>query len=212
MEPARVGRTAERAGEGARERLLGSATELFIRKGYAGATVREIVEAAAVTKPVLYYYFRNKEGLYLVLMREAFRGFQAVLDSLRGDTGGAAERITRLCVRIYDLFQEKIEVARLMYAIYYGPPQGAPFFDFDAFHEGFLDAVRRLVDHGVRRGEFRRGEEEEMTWAVVGALNVAMEIRLCHPERAFGREGLARILEILYRGMKPQGKGKGAAR
>jgi len=31
--------------------------------------VREIVAAAGVTKPVLYYYFRNKEGIYLELMQ-----------------------------------------------------------------------------------------------------------------------------------------------
>ena len=44
---------------------LSAARELFARKGYSGTSVREIVAAADVTKPVLYYYFRNKEGLYL---------------------------------------------------------------------------------------------------------------------------------------------------
>ena len=48
------------AGVEARERLLSGATELFASKGYAATTVREIVERAGVTKPVLYYYFRSK--------------------------------------------------------------------------------------------------------------------------------------------------------
>ena len=59
-----------------RERLLTGATELFTRKGYAATTVREIVAAAGVTKPVLYYYFRNKEGIYLELIRGAFAKFE----------------------------------------------------------------------------------------------------------------------------------------
>ena len=42
-----------------RERLLETATELFAEKGYAGASVREIVEKAGVSKPVLYYYFKS---------------------------------------------------------------------------------------------------------------------------------------------------------
>ncbi|MCE1227092.1 MAG: TetR/AcrR family transcriptional regulator, partial [Geobacteraceae bacterium] len=47
-----------------RQRLLDAALQLFSTKGYAATSVRELVEAAGVTKPVLYYYFKNKEGLY----------------------------------------------------------------------------------------------------------------------------------------------------
>jgi AcrR family transcriptional regulator len=57
--------------EGISEKLLSVAREMcFARKGYDRTSVQEIVAAAGVTKPVLYYYFRNKEGLYLELLRE----------------------------------------------------------------------------------------------------------------------------------------------
>ena len=69
-----------------RQRLLASAAKLFARKGYASTTVREIVEAAGVTKPVLYYYFPNKEGIYLEMMRGAWDRFDALLE-------GCPERI-----------------------------------------------------------------------------------------------------------------------
>ena len=38
-----------------KERILIAAATLFANKGYAGTSVREIVEAAGVTKPTLYY-------------------------------------------------------------------------------------------------------------------------------------------------------------
>jgi len=46
---------------GAEIRLLEGALSLFSKKGYEGASVREIIEEAGVTRPVLYYYFKNKE-------------------------------------------------------------------------------------------------------------------------------------------------------
>ena len=55
--------TAKPAEDGARKRLMVSAIGLFAEKGYASTSVREIVARAGVTKPVLYYYFKNKEGL-----------------------------------------------------------------------------------------------------------------------------------------------------
>jgi AcrR family transcriptional regulator len=188
-----------------RERLLASATDLFTRKGYAGTTVREIVEAARVTKPVLYYYFRNKEGIYLELMKDGFSRFDSLLDASRGETGSAPERIRSFCGRVFDLFMDLMGVARVMYAIYYGPPQGAPFFDFDAYHLKFQEAIRRMVEEGIREGEFRKGDAGDMTWAIVGAVNVAMEVQLCHPETGLGKEGLDRVLGVIFAGIEAEG-------
>jgi AcrR family transcriptional regulator len=68
--PEQAGVDAIAPDEGARHRLLVAATRLFARTGYAATSVREIVEAAGVTKPVLYYYFQSKEGLYLAILEE----------------------------------------------------------------------------------------------------------------------------------------------
>lgn len=200
-------RKGPRASDGAaRGRLLKSATGLFTRKGYAGTTVREIVAAAAVTKPVLYYYFRNKEGIYLELMRGGFSQFDSVLEQSLSGQGAAAERVTQLCTRVFSLFQEHIDVARLMYAIYYGPPQGAPYIDFDAYHRKLQDVVRRLVREGIRSGEFRKGNVDDRMWALIGALNVAMESQLCQPGDALDRDGLERVLRIIFLGMEANGR------
>ncbi len=196
-----------------RERLLKSATELFTRKGYAGTTVREIVAAARVTKPVLYYYFRNKEGIYLELMKEGFSRFDSLVGASLEEPGSAKEKILRFCRRSFELFLDRIGVARVMYAIYYGPPQGAPFFDFDAYHLKFQEAIRRLVEEGMRNGEFRKRDAMDMTWAIVGAVNVAMEVQLCHPEVGLGKEGLDRVLDVIFAGIAAEGrKGTGKGR
>lgn len=193
-----------------RDRLLAGATRLFASKGYAATTVREIVERAGVTKPVLYYYFRSKEGIYLDLMREPFGRFAAIVDETLLEEGSARERLFRLCLRAYDIFLENVDAARVMYSIYYGPPQGAPFVDFDAYHHRFQEAVLQIVREGVRSGEFRRVNLNDAVWAVMGPLNVAMEVELCHPPQGIGRDGVRRVLELVLEGIatdrKPDGE------
>jgi AcrR family transcriptional regulator len=184
-----------------RQRLLEGAAELFTQKGYAGTTVREIVAAGGVSKPVLYYYFRNKEGIYLELMRQAFTRVDDLLQAALEDQGSATQRLLRLCDRVYSLFMENVKVARVMYSIYYGPQQGAPFFDFDAYHLKFVEAIRRLIGEGIRKGEFRKGNPGEMAWAIIGAINVAMEVHLGSTELELGREGLARVLNLIFAGI-----------
>ena len=51
--------------QGARARLLEAGVKLFSEKGYANTSVREIVELASVSKPILYYYFKSKEEILL---------------------------------------------------------------------------------------------------------------------------------------------------
>lgn len=184
-----------------RERLLSCATQLFTRKGYTATTVREIVAAAGVTKPVLYYYFHNKEGIYLELIREAFSKFDALLDNVLKEHGSPTERLLRLADRVLSLFMEGIEVARLMYSIYYGPPQGAPFFDFDSYQLKFQKALTELIKEGIRTRELRPQNPETVMWAVLGAVNVAMEAQLCHPQMGMDRDRLAKILRVILQGI-----------
>lgn len=208
---AQAGRSREGESE-ARGKLLAAAADLFARKGYAATTVREIVSAAGVTPPVLYYYFESKEGLFLELMKEPFERFSAGLGQAQEGTGTARSRLERLCQDSYRLFCENLDAARVMYSIYYGPPQGAPFVDLDALHERFRETVRDLVQQGIGAGEFAAADPEGMMWAVIGALNVATELELCHPDRSLGAPGLAGVLEVVFRGMAAGVSGEGERR
>src|SRR5271154_203963 len=54
-----------------RQRLLEAGLKLFANRGYAGTAVLDIADEAKVTKPTLYYYFENKEGLFQALVDQA---------------------------------------------------------------------------------------------------------------------------------------------
>lgn len=62
-----------------RERILTAAGPIFADKGYGGATVREICQAAAVNQAAINYYFGDKERLYIETVTRAHRlGVQRV--------------------------------------------------------------------------------------------------------------------------------------
>ena len=188
--------------ETARTHLLASALKLFNRKGFAGTTVREIVAEAGVTKPVLYYYFGNKEGIYIELLEGSFKKLEDLLDSFHSEEGKVSEKLVTLYDRFFQLFCENIETVRLMHSIYYGPPQGAPFYDFEAYHRKLQDAVERLVEEGVRTGEFRTLDVNDVKMTIIGALHVAMNGRLCQTsEAAISRNGLSRLLNVIFQGI-----------
>ena len=53
-----------------REQILDVALEVFGTRGYHGASMNEIAEAAGVTKPVLYQHFDSKDELFAALIED----------------------------------------------------------------------------------------------------------------------------------------------
>ncbi len=191
---------APQADRVARERLARAAIRLFTTKGFAATSVREIVAEAGVARPVLYYHFRSKEGIYLDVLGEAEREFRSLLDAGMPDDEPAADQLRRYLAEMHAFARRRLDLLRLMHSILYGPPQGAPFFDFHSIHDSLLDAIRRIVRRGIERGEFL-GDEDGMVLGVLGVFNIVTEMDLIHPDRSPGPEGLERALTVVFRGM-----------
>jgi hypothetical protein len=96
-----------------------------------------------------------------------------------------------------------------MYSIYYGPPQGAPFFDFEGFHLKMQEVTGLIVREGIAKGEIRVADVDAATWVLIGALNFVMEEQLCHRSPMIDRTGLVRILDLIFEGLTDKKKRKG---
>ncbi len=66
--------------EQTRERILEAALELFRRKGFAAATMREVAAAAEMATGAAYYYFPSKEALVLAFYDRARTEMGPLLD------------------------------------------------------------------------------------------------------------------------------------
>jgi len=191
----------EQQGGGVREKLLTAALALFNNKGYAAASVREIVAASGVTKPVLYYYFGSKEGLYLELINGSFGEFDFFMNRIGDLPGSVAQRIDHFTTMMLDLVVQNIEVVRLMYAIYYGPPQGAPYINFEAYFARMLETIHDLVREGIASGELRHNDAADAAWTIISILNAAIAEQLCSTPARIDRQQMVRMLGLVMAGL-----------
>ncbi|WP_243369814.1 TetR/AcrR family transcriptional regulator [Geotalea sp. SG265] len=194
--------TVNEKGDSVRGKLLAAALALFNNKGYAATSVREIVQTAGVTKPVLYYYFGSKEGIYLELMHSSLAEFDASLARMTTISGTAAERIVHFCSVILDLIIDRLEVLRLIYAIYYGPPQEAPPINFDEYYSRIVSTVEALVEEGISRGELAVDDTYTAAWIIVSILSTTMEEQICHTPPRIDARLMERMLGVVLQGFQ----------
>jgi len=187
----------------ARERLLETATELFAEKGYAGASVREIVEKAGVSKPVLYYYFKSKEGLFYAILEWAADVQQDVLNEIFEARGTVLERFIFLYRRLYEGIQQYKSLYIMIHGLIYGPPAGVPEYDFASFQRYMLDAVKRIYTEGLPTGDIRDVDAEEVAFLVLGLMDFSLNMDMVLPELADSQRP-ERLLRLAFQGLSTE--------
>jgi AcrR family transcriptional regulator len=186
---------------GTRVRILEIATDLFAEKGYAGTYVREIVEKAGVSKPVLYYYFRSKEGLFYAILEWAADVQRSLLGEVLEAPGTVLERFVYLYRRVYDGIQEYKSLYKMIHGLIYGPPQGAPEYDYFKFQADMFDAVKRIYSEGLTAGEIKKADADEVAFLILGLLDFSLNIDTMMPALADPQRP-ERILKLAFQGLK----------
>ena len=189
-------------GEGP-ERLLAAAGRLFAAKGFVGASVREILQAADVSRPVLYYHFGSKEGLYLAVARRAATDYEAALARAAAGAGTASERIRRVCRVHASAVHGGILLAMAAEAL----PLAASDASLDpAVRPGrarVLEVVRGLIAEGTAHDEFAACDPEDVALALVaGAELTGAPVALASEEPPPG-DRLDRVLSVVLSGLAP---------
>jgi AcrR family transcriptional regulator len=130
-----------------------TAAKLFAERGYDATSVREIVEAAGVAKPTLYYYFRSKEGLAQALLSFPLARLVATLRNLVTTEVDAIQCMQRVLEAHYTFCREDPDRARFIYSLLFGPRRSEVAVELEPFKlelTGWTDAaVRRLAEVGV---------------------------------------------------------------
>jgi len=199
--------------EQTRARLLRAAVHVFDRKGYAAASVREIVEIAGVTKPALYYHFGSKEGLLTTVLAEAAREFARAMERGLGRPGTARERLFAICADLHGLFQEHVPVVRVAHSVFFGPVEGAPQFDFSMFDRDMERAVRQIVAEGQAAGEIApAAAPSDIALVILGIIGVFATRHLHGGVEPLDLDSMKRVLELVLDGALGQQRQQGERR
>jgi TetR/AcrR family transcriptional regulator, transcriptional repressor for nem operon len=76
-----------------RERLVATATDLFLGKGYGVVGMTEICREADVNKGTFYHFFASKTDLLVATIEAYAAGFETAFESIAGSDNSAAEKL-----------------------------------------------------------------------------------------------------------------------
>lgn len=75
-------------------KIVETAARLFMQRGYTAVSINDIVKAAEITKPTLYYYFPDKEELFVQMGLHRLAAIHAELEAALASQADCAARLT----------------------------------------------------------------------------------------------------------------------
>lgn len=195
METSRVWTKGDRT----RQRIIEKAAPIFNQRGFTGASMQEVMEAAGLEKGGLYRHFASKEEL----AGEAFK--YALGQSVRlrthdlGHVRGAIAKLHYLVCRFVEAPSAVPGGCPLMNTAI-DSDDGNPFLRQLA-SEGLREwkgRLCRIVDQGVRDGEVKPGtESRQIANTIIATLEGALMISRLEGDREALRDAGASLAHLI---------------
>ena len=159
---------------GKKQDVLNAAVELFSKQGFDGTTTFELAKTAHVTEPVIYYHFKNKDGLFTHILISTFAEYFDRLDKLENNTPTQFEKIENLIdlhFRFVDDFPDETYIilsacpAKLTESAHICAQQ------IEKQRQRLTDYISDCLKIGIKRKEFIQIPLEATTGLIIAMVN-----------------------------------------
>jgi len=148
-----------------RERFLRAAIECFARHGYRRTSMEVVAQAADVSRPALYQYFRNKEEIFRAAARWSLDKVAVRAEAAADLPAGAEERLVAILDLIVGLYVAPGRPGGMFYAELVDETYARANDVWTGFEAHLLAVLRSVLEHACRCAEHRTGCGTYASWA-----------------------------------------------
>src|SRR3954453_1263742 len=151
-----------RRGDERCEQIRATATELFLKRGYEGVGVDEIVRTVGGSKTNVYNHFRNKEGLFAAVVKGLTEEFLASFVAIDVSALGLEEGLRKLALALLGmLLQERHLALQLLIVAEPARFPGLGRAWFESGPEQSRSTIAQFIEKQQRARALRRSDPHQ---------------------------------------------------
>ena len=195
---ARADSTAESTS--VKERVLRAAILEFALTGYHQTSLRTIAERSGSNKPMIYYHFRGKDGLYLAAVRLMLEETAALLREAAPADLPALLRLRRYAEVYMDAFLRSRPLLGTVLRELESLPPTLHGAIVDEYMRLVAVQMRRILADGVEQGDFRGLDMDGCISGMIALLHGFVHGRHAAPERTM-RVAVSQLMDYYALGL-----------
>ena len=156
----------------AKSAILKAARSQFAAKGFAGARIKDIAQAADINAQAIYYYFESKEGLYLATLEDSYADIRGNFHQQDSAESSPILEMIKFVENFFDGIAENREIVDLVADE--NRQKGVHLSQSPYIREvniPFVQRFREILEKGIKGGMFRPDLEPLQTWISVISLS-----------------------------------------
>ena len=154
-----------------RELIIAAAAELFVDRGYAGTSMRDIAAKVGLLAGSLYHYYRAKDKLFVAVQKEGFRQIMERVERAIAKASDPWMRLELACAEHVHSVVAGDAISRVtatgLFGIHEAALQRRLRVDHDRYERVFRDLIDALSLRYVDRSLFRLTLFGAMNWTLV---------------------------------------------
>ena len=173
--------------------------------------MQDIVDEAKVAKPMLYYYFDSKAGIYQALIESAHDERYRIMCEAAESKEALREKLLAILVALFGFIQNHREQVRLAFATVFAAPGEMPEgLSYKEKCQRNFDFIHGLMQEGLQNGELNsRFGSKELAMAWYGMVNIYVMGQLLQSEISYCEETARGIVELFFSGADARRRQKG---
>ena len=153
-----------------RAAILKAALSVFARRGFEGASTREVAEAAGVNNAMIYYHFKDKNELYRAVLADSFTAFERIWEHKVFRSGATVRTKIQKYIEEFIRFQHANEELRRIMSMEFAACSENYKWLADNYFPHSYERLAKLLKDGMRSGELRKIDPSMAIPALVGMI------------------------------------------
>jgi AcrR family transcriptional regulator len=184
-----------------RRQILEAALRLFAAHGYAGTSTQAIIVASRVSKPVLYYHFGSKEGLFRVIVDEAENQLLATILKSKAGTPDVRSQLEDVCAAMFQFARENPSLIGLALELSSASRRCSSRKQCLGKISQWHSIVGTIMEQGMNEGLLRKQfSKEELAVGFCGLIRSYILHFLSHPQWPLNRSMAERVVSLFLNG------------
>jgi len=191
-----------------RQRIRAAARELFSKRGYDAATLRQIARRAHVGLGTLFNYAQDKRDLVFLIFNEELSAVTDAALKMPDPRQPLLDQLLAISKCHYDYFAKDPPLSRIMLKELVFYSEGKQAAAFQEIRARLLSGIEKFVRAAQKDSRIRSAENPRIITRhlfFVFSAEIRWWIANPHPDPVAGLKDLRRLLELQFKGLQPAG-------
>jgi TetR/AcrR family transcriptional regulator len=182
------------------EKILQTASRLFVKNGYTATSMREIAAETGIGKATIYYHFPDKESIASALIKQTFSQMKDALQWIEAEH----DPRQRIIVAVTGSVEYLLESADIISVLRREVANSREVMqnEFKGFFQAYMNLLKDAIQRGIDQGIFRHVDPESTTRVLMMMLQGSFAmVYLSGIRHRSNKDTASAILNVFFQGI-----------